>query len=65
MNFTNTESKIKYIIDPNWWIERAVILSLCKYMTYPQYERMEIIVRNKTTSKTHFIKTTITKEMKK
>ena len=63
MNFTNTESKIKYIIDPNWWIERAVILSL--YMTYPQYERMEIIVRNKTTSKTHFIKTAIKKEMRK
>ena len=65
MNFTDTQSNIKYIINPHWWMERAVILSLCKYMTFPHHERMEIIVRNKTTSKTHFIKTTISKEIRK
>lgn len=34
MNFTNTESKIKYIIDPDWWMEKAVILSLCNKMNF-------------------------------
>jgi hypothetical protein len=65
MNFTDTQSNIKYIINPNWWMERAVILSLWKYVTFPQYERMEIIVRNKTTSKTRHIKTTISQEINK
>ena len=65
MKFTDTQSNIKYIINPNWWMERAVILSLCKLMPFAQYERMEIIVRNKTTSKTRHIKTTISKEIRK
>jgi hypothetical protein len=64
MNFTNTQSKKKYIVNPDWWMERAVILSLCSYLTYPQFTRMEIIVRNKTTNKTHLIKTTIRKEIR-
>ena len=69
MNFSNTNSKITYIIDENWWVGREVVYSLRHIFGWPECEQVDMYfirrVRNQTRSKINPIKTKIEQETHK